>query len=50
MLISFPDADVYEITKDGISLLPYTQTEHFRVTKDYLNNPERSFRYLFEEE
>lgn len=50
MLISFPDADVYEITKDGIRLLPYTQTEHFRVTKDFLNNPERSFRYLFEEE
>lgn len=49
ILITFPDADVYEITHDGVNLVSYAQTEHFKITKQFLNNPERMHKYLFEE-
>jgi hypothetical protein len=28
----------------------YRDTEHFRLTRDFLNAPERFFRHLLEEE
>ena len=49
ILITFPDADVNEITHDGVNLVSYAQTEHFKITKQFLNNPERMHKYLFEE-
>ncbi|MBQ8766274.1 MAG: AAA family ATPase [Clostridia bacterium] len=49
ILMTFPDADIYEITHEGIELVPYSQTEHFQITKQFLNNPERMHKYLFEE-
>lgn len=49
MLISFPNADVYEITKTGIQLVPYYKTEHFNITKNFLESPDRMLKYLFED-
>jgi len=48
LLMTFPNADIYEITEDGIKLVPYTDTEHYKVTKSFLDNPERMLRYLFD--
>ena len=49
MLISFPDADVYEITNQGINLVPYNQTEHFSMTKMFIENPERMLKHLLQD-
>lgn len=49
ILITQPNADIYEITDESIELVPYSQTEHFQITKQFLNNPERMHKYLFEE-
>lgn len=49
MLIAFPDADVFELSERGIEKVDYRQTEHFKVTKEFLDRPERMFRYLLEE-
>ena len=48
ILLAYPDADIYEISEKGISLVPYYETEHYRVTKNFLENPERMLRYMFE--
>lgn len=49
ILMSFPDADVFELSKTGIEKVDYRQTEHYRVTKDFLERPERMLRYLLED-
>lgn len=46
ILMTFPNAEVYEITKEGISSVPYEQTEHFSITKSFLENPDRMLNYL----
>ena len=40
MLLAFPDAEVCQIRKDGIVSLPYYQTDHYRTTIRFLQNPE----------
>ncbi len=48
ILMAFPDADILEIKGDSIKSTPLEKTEHFRVTKNFLDNPERTFKYLFD--
>ena len=48
MLIAFPDSEVYEITADGISSVPYDKTQHYTTTRCFLENPKKILGYLFE--
>ena len=48
ILMAFPDAEVYEITERGIESVPWRETEHYRVTREFLENPERMLYYLLE--
>ena len=50
ILMAFPDAEVYQLTEHSIESVPYRDTEHFRLTKQFINNPERMLHYLMEEE
>ncbi len=46
MLMAFPGAQILEFTEDGITPVSYSDTEHFRVAKYFLNDPERVLREL----
>jgi predicted ATPase len=48
ILMAYPDACIYHCSADGISQVAYTDTEHFKVTRDFLSNPERMLRILLE--
>ncbi len=48
ILMAFPNAQVIELTDEGINSVPYKQTEHYRLTKRFLDNPEKMLEYLFE--
>ena len=48
ILLAYPDALIYEFTGDGISRVNYRETEHYRVTRMFLENPERMLRQLWE--
>lgn len=48
ILMAFPNATIYEISKNGINAVDYKSTEHYQVTKNFLDNPERTFKYLFD--
>lgn len=48
ILMAFPDAIIYEISQNGINSMDYKNTEHYKVTKNFLDNPERTFKYLFD--
>lgn len=48
MLISFPDAQIYQLSDDGIESVKYEQTEHYQLTKNFLNSPQRMLKHLLE--
>lgn len=49
ILMSYPGAEIFEFSEDGIHSIPYRETEHYQVTRSFLENPDRTLRYLFAE-
>ena len=49
ILMAFPGAQVVELTEDNIRTVPYRQTEHFQLTKRFLDNPEKMLEMLLGE-
>ena len=47
ILMSFPNAQVLEFSKDGIKEVSYEDTEHYQVSKQFLDCPKRMHKYLF---
>ena len=50
ILMAFPDAEVYEITADGMERVAFRDTAHWQITRRFLENPEKMMKYLFDEE
>lgn len=50
ILMALPGAQVLLFDKDGFASVDYRDTEHVRVTKQFLENPERMLRILLGEE
>lgn len=46
ILMSYPDALIYSFTAEGVAPVAYTQTEHYRVTRTFLESPERMLKQL----
>ena len=46
MLICYPGATIYQFGEDGVHETTYEDTEHFYLTKSFLNNPELYLRHL----
>jgi predicted ATPase len=49
ILLAFPGAKIYELSSEGIAATKYAATEHYRLTRDFLNAPERYLRHLGDE-
>lgn len=49
ILLAYPNATLYQFEDEGIREVAYRETEHYLLTKDFLNNPERVLRHLFSE-
>ena len=47
LLLAFPGATVLSLDDGVIRQVDYRDTEHFRLTRDFLEAPERFFRHLF---
>jgi predicted ATPase len=51
ILMAYPNALIYQLSSDGrIEAVSYEQTEHFQVTRDFLNDRESYFRHLFSDD
>lgn len=48
ILMAYPDAWIYQCGNDGVVRIPYEETEHFLVTRDFLADPQRMLRALLE--
>ncbi|AFL99616.1 MULTISPECIES: AAA family ATPase [Desulfitobacterium] len=47
ILMAYPGAQIYECNEDGIIPIDYEETDHYRLTKAFLDNPDRFFKQLF---
>lgn len=50
ILLAYPDSIIYHLGEDGIQKVAYEETEHFAVTKVFLNQYPRMLRELLGEE
>jgi predicted ATPase len=50
ILLAYPGATIYLIDESGITPVRYEDTEHYEVTKAFLNNPEKVLKELFSEQ
>jgi predicted ATPase len=46
ILLGYPEATIYLLTEGAIAPVAYTETEHYVITKSFLNNPEGMLREL----
>ena len=46
VLMSYPGAQIYEITENSMQKTNLEDTEHYSVTKSFLNNPQNFLRFL----
>jgi predicted ATPase len=47
IIMAYPEALIYEFTDSGLRSVKYEETEHYRVTRAFLNSPERMLQHLF---
>ncbi|UGT44209.1 AAA family ATPase [Nocardia yamanashiensis] len=48
ILMAYPDAWIYQIGENGCELVEYEDTEHYRVTRTFLDNPAKYLDMLLE--
>ncbi len=49
ILMTYPGAQVYELSMAGIHSVDYRNTEHYQLTRRFLENPEKMLHYLLDE-
>jgi predicted ATPase len=50
ILMAYPEAVIYQFSAAGIERIAYEETEHYRVTRNFLANPRRTLDILFDRE
>jgi predicted ATPase len=48
ILMAYPDACIYRCDNDGLTEIAYQDTDHFKVTREFLANPDRMLRVLLQ--
>lgn len=47
ILMAYPGALLYQLDETGMRAVEYEETEHYRLTRDFLNSRDRYFKHLF---
>lgn len=50
ILMAMPDAEILSFSDFGIRPIGYTQTEHYQITKKFLDNPKKTLDMIFGED
>lgn len=50
ILMAYPGARIYQLSQQGIEPVAYRETEHYQLTRRFLEAPERMLQLLFEED
>ncbi|MDP5060617.1 MAG: AAA family ATPase [Maribacter sp.] len=46
MLMAYPGATIYQISDDTMKKVDFEETEHYSITRSFLNNPDAYLRHL----
>lgn len=46
ILLGYPNAWIYEFSENGLHKVAYRETSHYRITKQFLDAPERMLKHL----
>jgi predicted ATPase len=49
ILLAYPNAKILCFDGSGVTEVAYTDTEHYAITRDFLNNYERRLQQLFDD-
>ncbi len=49
ILLSYPNALIYQLDAEGMRPVRLEETEHFQITRDFLANPDVYLRHIFDE-
>ena len=50
IVMAFPGAEIKLFDETGVRSVDYRDTEHYQITKQFINDPERMLKYLLEAE
>ena len=50
IIMAYPNSRIYLFTETGIRQVKYEETDHYQVSKDFINHREQMLRVLFEED
>lgn len=50
ILMSYPGCDLFELNGEGIRKVNYHETDHYRITKEFIENADRMYHHLFGDE
>ncbi len=48
ILMAYPDAQILQFSDEGIREVQYRDTEHYKLTRQFIEAPERMMKYLLE--
>ena len=48
ILMAYPDAWIYQVSNKGLDRIDYKDTEHYQVTRDFLNRPDTMLDILLD--
>lgn len=48
IIMAYPNATIYEFSKEGIRQVQYQETDHYLITKSFLDNPDNSLNLLLD--
>jgi predicted ATPase len=46
MLMAYPSATIYEVTDNDMKKTPLEETDHYAITRSFLNNPNSYLRHF----
>ena len=49
ILMAYPNAHIYQVSRHGLETIAYEDTEHFQITRNFLNRHQLMIEQLFEE-
>lgn len=49
IILSYPDAKIYNLGEDGLTEVRYKETGHYQITREFLNHPEKMLEILLDE-
>ena len=47
--MAYPGAHIWQFSETGLEAVSYEETEHYQLTRRFLENPQRYLAYLFQE-